>query len=73
MTEEKPALRNNNSVAIRIMAVGNNMRGTMKVVYENGDEYEGETKNGKRDRKGTMKYADGEVYTGEWKDDNMHG
>eukprot|EP00578_Thalassiosira_sp_NH16_P003093 CAMPEP_0181130492 /NCGR_PEP_ID=MMETSP1071-20121207/29900_1 /TAXON_ID=35127 /ORGANISM="Thalassiosira sp., Strain NH16" /LENGTH=31 /DNA_ID= /DNA_START= /DNA_END= /DNA_ORIENTATION= len=30
MTEEKPVLRNNNSVAIRIMAVGKNMRGTMK-------------------------------------------
>ena len=35
--------------------------------YDNGNSYEGQWKNNKRDGKGTTKYASGNVYTGNWK------
>ena len=39
-----------------------------------GDEYEGElNKQGKREGKGTCKFATGETYEGEFKDGKMHG
>ncbi|KAL9179048.1 hypothetical protein ACHAXT_000090 [Thalassiosira profunda] len=37
--------------------------------YDNGDVYEGEVKDGRRNGKGVCRYADGCVYDGEWKDD----
>jgi len=33
----------------------------------------GDVKNGKRDGKGTMYYANGSTYEGEWKDDKRAG
>ena len=39
-----------------------------------GDEYEGElNKQGKREGKGTCKFATGETFEGEWRDGKMHG
>ena len=38
-----------------------------------GDEYEGETSKGKREGKGTCRFAHGDVYEGEWKEGKMHG
>ena len=38
--------------------------GVGKMTYDNGNEYEGQWKNNKRDGKGTTKYASGNVYTG---------
>lgn len=35
--------------------------------------YEGEWLKGKREGKGTMKWADGAHYDGEWKEDRFHG
>jgi hypothetical protein len=39
-------------------------KGTMK--YKNGDFYEGDWKDDRRDGKGMMKYANGNVYHGKW-------
>jgi hypothetical protein len=38
-----------------------------------GNVYVGNFVNGKRDGKGVMKYPDGAVYDGEWKDGQQHG
>ena len=38
--------------------------GVGKMTYDNGNEYEGQWKNNKRDGKGTTKYTSGNVYTG---------
>ncbi|MCD8215482.1 MAG: protein kinase [Clostridiales bacterium] len=43
------------------------------ITYNNGDVYEGETENGKRNGYGTMTYADGSVYTGQWENDLKNG
>ena len=40
--------------------------GNGKMLYDNGNEYEGQWKNNKRDGEGTTKYASGNVYTGEY-------
>ena len=37
---------------------------TERKLYSNGNIYEGGLKNGKRDRKGTMKYHNGYIYEG---------
>lgn len=42
-------------------------------VAENGNEYEGEWKNDKRDGEGTAKYNTGDVYIGSWKNCKRHG
>ena len=47
--------------------------GQRKIVFVNGDLYEGETKNGKMHGKGIMRYAHGIFYEGEWKDGKRHG
>lgn len=52
-----------------------------KYTYANGDVYEGQWKNGKKDGKGkdgykvigTMNYANGDKYDGQWKDDKKSG
>ena len=43
------------------------------VIYENGDKYVGEIKNGLRNGKGTMYYINKDKYEGEWKNDKMEG
>jgi len=47
--------------------------GTGIMKYENGNEYEGEWLQNKRDGKGTNKYASGNVYIGAWKEGKRHG
>ena len=42
-------------------------------VYDNGDVYVGERKDGKKHGRGTYKFKDGRKYEGEWKDDRKHG
>ncbi len=41
--------------------------------YANGNKYEGEYENGKRNGYGTFTFADGEKYVGEFKNGNYHG
>ena len=48
-----------------------NGQGTYK--YPNGEVYEGEWKDRKRNGRGTNKYPNGEVYEGEWQDDKKNG
>lgn len=47
--------------------------GNGKMRYDNGNEYEGEWKNNKRDGKGTTRYASENVYIGMWKGGKRHG
>ncbi len=44
--------------------------GLPKIMYDNGDVYEGEIKEDKPDGKGTKKLATGEIQTGDWKEGN---
>ena len=41
--------------------------------YANGDVYDGELKDDKRNGRGKITYEDGDVYDGEWKDDSKNG
>ena len=41
--------------------------------YDNDNLYHGNMKDGKRNGRGTMHYADRRKYVGEWKDDKYHG
>ena len=40
-----------------------------QITYANGDIYEGEVKNGKRNGHGTMTFKDGTCFMGRWEDD----
>ena len=42
-------------------------------VYDNGDKYVGEFKNGKRHGQGTITSLDSHKYAGEWKNNKMNG
>ena len=44
-----------------------------KEYHINGNKYEGEFKNDKREGKGIMLYNDGDKYEGEFKDDKKDG
>ena len=41
--------------------------------YNNGDEYEGEWKRGKKNGFGTERWINGEMYRGEYRDGKRHG
>ena len=47
--------------------------GGEKKKYENGDEYDGDIIDGKRDGNGKMTYKHGDVYDGKWENDKRHG
>ncbi len=47
--------------------------GDGRMKYDNGNEYEGQWIDNKRDGKGKTKYASGNVYTGSWKTGKRHG
>ena len=42
-------------------------------IYDSGDKYVGEWKDGKWHGQGTFTWSDGTIYSGEWKDDLQHG
>ena len=42
-----------------------------KIVYENGNVYEGKWKNGMKCGKGRLTYPNGDYFEGIWKDDKM--
>lgn len=44
-----------------------------RIEYDDGDVYEGETRNGKRHGKGKYTWSDGSFYDGEWKDGKKDG
>ncbi|MEW5303896.1 MAG: hypothetical protein WDW36_006546 [Sanguina aurantia] len=44
-----------------------------RITYDNGDIYEGDSKDGKRHGKGSLYSSNGDVYKGEWRDDLRHG
>lgn len=47
--------------------------GTGKMMYNNGDIYEGHWKDGEMEGKGKMTYVYGYFYEGDWKNNKMHG
>ena len=47
--------------------------GKGKLVSDNTNEYQGMFSNGKKNGNGTQKYFNGDVYRGEWLDDQRHG
>ncbi len=52
------------------------LKGTVadgKIVYADGSEYEGALDGFVRSGQGTLTYANGDRYTGEWKNDEIHG
>ena len=49
------------------------LSGTVKITYENGDQYEGGWFDGTRNNTGTMIYANGDRYEGEWSMDQRDG
>lgn len=46
---------------------------TGRVVFDNGDIYEGQRKDGKRNGRGRYTWANGDYYEGEWKDGRKNG
>jgi hypothetical protein len=78
MSEQQQAACTNsmNSPAValtRASPTKRHQRSTIKKNYEDG-EYEGDLNaEGERDGSGIMKYLEGDVYEGEWKEDVMEG
>lgn len=52
---------------------GDKLTGQGKIVYVNGDVYEGQLEDGQEEGFGTMTYATGDVYTGNFEDGNRNG
>ena len=46
--------------------LGKIAQGILRVISENGSQYEGEEDDGKKHGKGKCTYLDGTVYEGEW-------
>ena len=44
-----------------------------KIVYANGESYDGEWHAGQRHGTGTYRYSDGGVYVGSWESDRING
>lgn len=47
--------------------------GVGRIVYDTGDEYEGDWSEGQRQGQGRFAYTNGDVYVGEWRGDKRHG
>lgn len=43
------------------------------LISSNGERYEGQMRNGKKNGKGIFYYIDGRVYKGAWENDLIHG
>ena len=54
-----------------LFSCGDTGQGTF--TWANGDKYEGEHKNGKKNGQGTFTWVDGNKYVGEYKDDKKNG
>ena len=52
---------------------GNCNKGKGTYVFDNGEKYIGEFKNGKRHGQGKHTYANGDIYVGEFKNDKRSG
>lgn len=52
---------------------GDCKNGTGVMVFDSGNKYKGEFKNGKRNGTGTFVWSSGAKYQGEWKNDKMDG
>lgn len=52
---------------------GNCINGHGTMLYENGDKYTGEWKNGKREGYGIFRFANGDAYAGGWQNDKKEG
>ena len=79
-TEQTIILKDNVIVtdngSLYIGAILNKMpNGAGKIIYKNGDIYEGEWENGKQSKngKGRITYENGDIYEGEWKDSKRDG
>lgn len=48
-------------------------RGVLTGIFENGNRYDGEIVNGKKEGKGTMTWTNGDKYVGEWRDNKRNG
>ena len=55
------------------MYEGETKDGQGTFIYDNGDKYVGEFKDGRRHGQGTFTAADGDKYVGEWRDGERHG
>ena len=51
----------------------NEQDGNRTVIYDNGDKYVGDLKNGLKNGKGIYYYKNGNRYEGDWKDDKREG
>ena len=47
--------------------------GRFRVTYANGEIYDGDSLRYRRCGYGVMKFLDGSIYTGEWRDDKCNG
>ncbi len=52
---------------------GEMKHGYGKMIYANGEKYDGEFFENKRSGYGVLKFSNGETYTGSFQNDNMHG
>ena len=46
---------------------------SVKMLYADGNQYEGDLMNNKRHGRGKMIYSNGDVYDGQWDYDEKHG
>ena len=49
------------------------MHGKGKLTFADGNSYEGDYRDGKREGNGTFIYSDGRKYVGGWRDGKEHG
>lgn len=74
--EASPSKLVNFSNAEYIGEVGNDgttPNGYGKIIWKNGNVYEGQVQNGKRQGTGKLVWANGDVYEGQFQNDKMHG
>ena len=78
ITELYTAINDNNRKIIRSKNSSSTLRTENNSVpitekYSNGNIYEGEIKNGKKEGHGIMRYSNGYIYEGEWKNGKREG
>jgi len=75
METKKKRFRKRKTIKKRIVKGGkeNDSDETYQYIYENGDVYIGQWKNGNRNGEGKMNYRNGDIYEGQWKNGNIQG